>query len=250
LIALLLVSGPLLADTGADVRMHFKQGQTHYALGEFQEAIEEFREAYRLRQEPAILFNLAQSYRQIREWQHAYFHYRQYLNQKPDASNQAEVESLIEQMKTKMDEEEHAAKVQPAPTPTVVEPARQPAHATAAPEPPPVRIASPPPEPQQPAFVAPAPAGPTAPPPKGHALRYAGYAAFGAGVIAGGAAFVLHGSAQSAADQFNGKYQAGTLTAADARLRDEAASKGKLATEALVAGAVLIATGAVLTFAF
>jgi hypothetical protein len=70
------------------------------------------------------------------------------------------------------------------------------------------------------------------------------------GIIAGGAAFVLHGSAQSAADQFNGKYQAGTLTASDSRLRDEATSKGALATEALVAGALLVATGAVLTFAF
>jgi tetratricopeptide (TPR) repeat protein len=246
LLALLLVSGPLLADAAGDVRMHFKKGQTHYALGEFQEAIEEFREAYRLRQEPAILFNLAQSYRQIREWQHAYFHYRQYLNQNPDASNRAEVESLIEQMKTKIDEDERVAKAQPAPV--VVEPVQPPAQVVAAPEP--VRIARPPSEPQKPAFVAPTPGPPAVPPPKGHGLRYAGYVALGAGAIAGGVAFVLHGSAQSAADQFNGKYQAGTLTAADSRLRDEASSKGKLATEALIAGAVLIAGGAVLTFAF
>jgi tetratricopeptide (TPR) repeat protein len=229
--------------------MHFKKGQTHYALGEFQEAIEEFREAYRLRQEPAILFNLAQSYRQIHEWQHAYFHYRQYLNQNPEASNRVEVESLIEQMKTKIDEDERAAKAQPAPVPVVVEAAQPPAQqAVAATEP--VRMATPPPEAQKPAFVAPTPTAPAAPPPRGHGLRYAGYAALGAGAIAGGVALVLHGSAQSAADQFNGKYQAGTLTAADSRLRDEATSKGKLATEALIAGAVLIAGGAVLSFAF
>jgi tetratricopeptide (TPR) repeat protein len=233
LVVLLLVAGPLLADVNADVRAHFKKGQTHYALGEFQAAIEEFREAYRLKQEPAILFNLAQSYRQIHEWQHAYFHYRQYLNQRPDAPNRPEVEGLIEQMKGKMDEEERLAKAEGAtpatPPPTVT-----------------VKPATPPPPPK-PAFVA------TTPAPKieqSHALRYTGYVALGLGAVAEGAAFAFHSSAQSSADQFNGKYQAGTLTPADSKLRDDAQSKGKLATTAVVAGAALLVAGAVLTFAF
>jgi tetratricopeptide (TPR) repeat protein len=230
LIVLLLAAGPLFADTASDVKMHFKKGQTHYALGEFQAAIDEFREAYRIRQEPAILFNLAQSYRQIREWQHAYFHYRQYLNQRPDAPNRVEVEGLIEQMKGKMDDEERLAKAEPPPAP-------------------PLKVATvPPPTAEKPAFLA------TAPKAKmethSSALRYAGYASFGVGALAGGAAFALHNSAQSSADQFNSKYQAGTLAPADGKLRDDAQSKGKLATGALLAGAALLAAGAVLTFAF
>jgi tetratricopeptide (TPR) repeat protein len=230
LVVMLLVSGPLLADVGADVRMHFKKGQTHYALGEFQAAIDEFREAYRLKQEPAILFNLAQSYRQIHEWQHAYFHYRQYLNQKPDASNRAEVETLIEQMKTKMDEEERLAKAE-----------------AAKPPPPPLKIAPVTPPVSKPAFVTPPPAARAEP---SHALRYTGYVALGVGAAAEGLAFVFHNSAQSSADQFNNKYQAGTLTAADSKLKDDAQSKGKLATGAVIAGVALLVTGAVLTFAF
>jgi tetratricopeptide (TPR) repeat protein len=230
LLLVILLAAPAFADTAADVRAHFKKGQTHYALGEFQEAIDEFREAYRLRQEPAILFNLAQTHRQLHEWQHAYFHYRQYLNQKPDAPNRTEVEGLIEQMKGKMDEEERQAKVEPQ---SKVEPAA----------PPKVELTS---VPQRPAFVAPAPV----PKPRTPVVRYAGYAALGAGVLAEGAALLLHNSAQSSADQFNGKYQAGTLTPADGRLRDDAQSKGKLATGALVAGVALLATGAVLTFVF
>jgi tetratricopeptide (TPR) repeat protein len=225
--ALLLVASPLLADTAADVRMHFKKGQTHYALGEFEAAIDEFREAYRLRQEPAILFNLAQSYRQIHRWQHAYFHYRQYLNQKPDAANRAEVENLIEQMKAKMDDEERLAKAEAPAAPL-------PAAAT--------------PTPAPPAAVAQSPAPVVAK--STPATRYAGFAALGVGALAEGAAFMFHSASQSAADQFNGKYQAGTLTAADSQLRDDAQSKGKLAAVALLSGAALIATGAVLVFAF
>ena len=227
LTVLLIISGPALADTAADVRMHFKKGQTHYALGEFEAAVDEFREAYRLRQEPAILFNLAQTYRQLHQWQHAYFHYRQYLNQKPDAPNRAEVENLIEQMKNKMDEEERLSKAE-------AQKAAQPAPA------PPAAVPQPPPA-QEPA----APAAKPTP-----ATRYVGYAALGLSAVAGGAAFVLHGSAQSSADQFNSKYQSGNLTASDAQLRDQAQSKGKSATVAAVAGAALLAAGAVLVFAF
>jgi tetratricopeptide (TPR) repeat protein len=229
LTALLIISAPVFADTAADVRMHFKKGQTHYALGEFEAAIQEFQEAYRLRQEPAILFNLAQSYRQIHQWQHAYFHYRQYLNQKPDAANRAEVENLIEQMKNKMDEEERLAKAEPqkAPAPEAA---------------PPAAVGK---EPVPKAAAATEPATKSTP-----ATRYVGYAALGLGVVAEGAAFALHSSAQSSADQFNGKYQSGTLTAADSKLSDEAQSKGKQATIAAVSGVVLLVAGAVLVFAF
>ena len=90
----------------AQAREHFKAAQLHYSLGEFEEAAKEFRETYRLRQEPAILFNIAQCHRQMRQWKEAYFNYRQYLGQKKDAPNKDEAESLAEQMRLKMEEEE------------------------------------------------------------------------------------------------------------------------------------------------
>jgi tetratricopeptide (TPR) repeat protein len=260
---LVLVAAPVLADPSADVRMHFKKGQTHYALGEFQEAIGEFREAYRLRQEPAILFNLAQSYRQIHEWQHAYFHYRQYLNQKPDAVNKAEVETLIEQMRTKIDEEERLARAEPASVAAAPPSAKSPPTPAAqvAVPPAPVKVvqassiekpAAARPRSAAPAAAVPSriAAVPTAAPPETHGWRYAGYVAVGGGIALEAAALLLHGSAQSAADQYNSKYRSGALTAADVRLRADAQSKGNLATGALVGGAVLIVTGTVFSFAF
>jgi hypothetical protein len=134
-------------------------------------------------------------------------------------------------MKGKMDADERLAKAEAIPAP-------------------PVKIVAAQPPPQKPAFLATTPAPSPKAEPHSPALRYAGYAAFGVGALAGGAAFALHNSAQSSADQFNSKYQAGTLTSSDAKLRDDAQSKGKLATGAVVAGAALLVSGAVLTFAF
>ena len=230
LIALLLATS---ADANAQAREHFKSAQLHYSLGEFEDAVKEFREAYRLRQEPAILFNVAQCYRQLRMWREAYFNYQQYLNQKKDAPNRDEVESMIEQMRARMNEEDEQ-KTRIAANPAAarnVETVLQP---------------QPPAQPQEPPLFA------SAPPPNHPASRVhiAGYATLGAGAVAEALAFVFHSSAQGAADQFNQKYQSGQLTGADAHLRDDAQSKGRLATAALVGGAALLVAGGVLSFAF
>ncbi len=234
LIALLLAASP--ADATAQAREHFKSAQLHYSLGEFDEAVKEFREAYRLRQEPAILFNIAQAYRQLQKYSEAYFHYKQYLSQKPDAPNRAEVESLIEQMRYQM-EQEREQKTRIARDPAAVHNTEGVLPATAVP-------AAAAPRSGWPA------ASPAPPEPRTPVLHIAGYAALGGGVLVEGGAFLLHGSAQSAADDFNKKYAAGQLTSADASLKSSAESKGKLATAALIGGAVLLATGAVLSFAF
>jgi tetratricopeptide (TPR) repeat protein len=244
LIALLLAAAP---DASAQVREHLKAGQLHYQLGEFDAAAAEFKEAFRIKQEPAILFNVAQAYRHANKYGDAYFYYRQYLNLKPDASNRADVEKLAAEMKSKMD----AAPATAATTPAASAPA-----ATAAP----AQTASKSAAPNAASAATRAPVAATAPaaataasapadagtPP----LHIAGYAALGAGVVAEGLAFVFHSGAQSAADQFNQKYAAGTLTAADAHLKSDAESKGSLAAIALAGGAALLVTGAVLRFAF
>jgi tetratricopeptide (TPR) repeat protein len=226
LIALLLAAAP---DNTAQAREHFKSAQLHYSLGEFEAAVKDFREAYRLRQEPAILFNVAQSYRQLHKYSDAYFYYRQYLSQKPDAANREEVESLIAQVQYQMDQEkEQETRIARDPAA-----AKNSEHILGAAQP----HAGTQPAPQ------PAVAGTST-------VRIAGFVALGAGAVGEGLAFVLHGSAQSAADQFNQKYAAGQLTAQDAQLKSTAQSRGKLATAAVVGGALLLVTGAVLCFAF
>ncbi len=231
-IALLLAAAP--ADNSAQAREHFKAAQLHYSLGEFEEAVKDFREAYRLRQEPAILFNIAQGYRQLGKYSDAYFYYRQYLSQKADAPNRPEVDSLVEQMRRRMDDE-NEQKMRTERDPAAVRNSES-------------TLAAATPSGALP--TASKPGASTAAPSNARGLQIAGYAALGAGALAEGAAFAFHGSAQSSADQFNRKYAAGQLTAADARLRSDAQSKGKLATAALIGGALLLATGALLTIAF
>lgn len=212
-------------DNTALAREHFQSAQLHYSLGEFEEAVKDFREAYRLKQAPAILFNIAQAYRQLHQYKDAYFYYRQYLGQKGEIANRAEVESLVEQMRLKLDEEEEQK--------TRI--ARDPAAAKNS----------------EAILVHPDPAPPPqAAPPPSHELRVAGYVALGAGALGEGLALLMHSSAQSAADQFNQKYSAGQLTAADGKLKSDAQSKGRIATAALIGGAALLLTGAVLCFAF
>lgn len=284
----LLVATPALADATSEAREHFKKGQTHYALGEFEEAAREYREAYRFRPEPVILFNIGQSCRQIRQWQQAYFYYREYLSKKPDASNREETESLIEQMRRRMDEEEEqrlrvprdpaaahndeselplsrlysnetGAKAPASPT-TPASRATNPGSTPAAgsnvarPSAAPMAAAVPPAVPAAIKPAVPVPAEVTAPAPapmaERHTLRVVGYAALGAGVVGEGLALLFHGSAQSAANEFNQKHAAGTLTASDASLKSDAESKGRLATVAALGGALLLATGGLLSFAF
>jgi tetratricopeptide (TPR) repeat protein len=111
--ALLLVALPARADDVTSARDHFKRGQTHYGLGEFEQAAAEFREAYRLRDEPAILFNIAQSFRRAGNAREAYSYYSKFLERKPAASNRADVERFIEQMRRKVDAEEAAGRARP-----------------------------------------------------------------------------------------------------------------------------------------
>src|SRR6185503_6165453 len=133
-----------------------------------------------------LLFNIAQSHRQLHQWEPARFNYRQYLNLKPDAPNRAEVEELIGQMQRRIDEEREQQ-------------TRVPRDQTVAKNTDTLLPA--PPKPAAPAAaVAPAPAEPS-----GHPLRWAGYAALGTGAAVEVVAFLMHSSAQSAADQFNQK---------------------------------------------
>ena len=97
-------------NAGATAKEHYLKGQTHYALGEFNEAVTEFREAFRLRDEPAILFNIAQAMRQLNNYKQAYFYYSQYLSKRPNASNRPEVEGFMEAMHKKMEADEDADK--------------------------------------------------------------------------------------------------------------------------------------------
>jgi len=136
------------ADNKAAAKEHYTRGTSFYDLGRYDDAIKEFEAAYQLKNDPAFLYNLAQSYRQAGNHERALHFYKTYLRYVPKAPNRADIE---EKIKT----EEQLAAQQPGTTPPAVT------------TPPPV-ITTPPvttPPGNEPSVNVPPPGTTTAPPP-------------------------------------------------------------------------------------
>jgi hypothetical protein len=85
----------------ARARELFRQGSSYYEQAQYDEAIGRFEEAYRLSGRPALLFNIAQAFRQKGPafCGTALRYYEKNLQQEPDASNHAEIEELMTEMR-------------------------------------------------------------------------------------------------------------------------------------------------------
>lgn len=84
-------------------KKHFRQGQRMFAMGRFREALASYEKAHSLSQYPDILFNMAQCYRNLGDFESAIFHFRLYLKQKPDAENRDAVLELMEKLEEEME---------------------------------------------------------------------------------------------------------------------------------------------------
>ena len=73
----------------------FNRGVKLYNLGHFEAAIPEFEAAYDLDPAPILIFNIAQSHRQLGNKERAIFFYRRYLEQESNPPNRAEIEQRV-----------------------------------------------------------------------------------------------------------------------------------------------------------
>jgi tetratricopeptide (TPR) repeat protein len=98
--AAMLLAGPLRAADGdlEQARQHAAKAKVHYDLGEFERAAEEYILVYRLRPLPALLFNIAQSYRQAGQYEKAKQFYQSYLRENPDAQTSAAVKKALKEI--------------------------------------------------------------------------------------------------------------------------------------------------------
>jgi tetratricopeptide (TPR) repeat protein len=98
---LLLIDVQLASAAATDgrerARALYDSGTAHYNLGEYDAALSNFREAYRLHQDPALLFNLAQCHRQLRHYSDAAAMYRAYRREATE-SQRADIDKLIDEM--------------------------------------------------------------------------------------------------------------------------------------------------------
>ena len=142
LVALLasLYAVPAPAATTADrarARQLFREAQQHYKLAEYPQALDGFKEVYRILEDPSLLFNLAQCYRQLNRKEDAIRFYRTYLHDATDVADRDSVEQIVAGLEKALRDEQTARAAPPQSTietPATVAPTTTPAPVTPAPE--------------------------------------------------------------------------------------------------------------------
>jgi len=162
----------------AQAREHYNNGTKKFNVAKFAEAAEEFVAAYEIVGEPSLLYNIAQSYRMAEQHERALFFFKSFLRQlDPKSPLRPEVEKRIAELTTAVEQAKHAATSPPTGTIKPEQMQTKPETTETKPETKPE--AKPETKPQPPPEVAqPKPASP--PPP---ALKWAGVALLGVGVV-------------------------------------------------------------------
>ena len=112
LAAVLIVAasaGIAVADE-ATARKNFDDGERAYNLGEFKKAVDLFKQAYDQWPEPAFLFNVAQTYRQIGDCKQALFFYKRFLSLKEQDTKKPLRPQLKEEVEKRIVELEECVK--------------------------------------------------------------------------------------------------------------------------------------------
>jgi tetratricopeptide (TPR) repeat protein len=94
--------GQAKPDPKTAAKEHYARGTSFYDLGKYEEAIKEFEAAYHLKNDPAFLYNLAQSYRLAGNAERALHFYRTYLRYVPKAPKRAEIEDRIQALEQQL----------------------------------------------------------------------------------------------------------------------------------------------------
>jgi hypothetical protein len=95
-------------------RAEWRQGNVAYNLGHFDDAAKHFEAAYKLVQDPASLFNIAQSYRMGGKLDQALDLYRAFLRTtSADAPNRDTAERFVQAVKRKLEKRKGAAPIAP-----------------------------------------------------------------------------------------------------------------------------------------
>jgi tetratricopeptide (TPR) repeat protein len=103
LLVLSLLLGTLAAahateeDRSAAKRL-FLSGSKHFDLGEYEQALGDFKEAYRLHEDPTLLYNIAQCHRLLRHNEEALRAYKTFLARSPDSPVRPDVERRINEL--------------------------------------------------------------------------------------------------------------------------------------------------------
>ena len=113
LILMLVRAPPAGASSSAadkQARERFQAGEISFNLGKFVQALADYQAAYQLKPLPPLLFNVAQCYRNMQDYERARFFFRRYLALDPRTPNRRMVEDLISEMSRKLQDGNAAAR--------------------------------------------------------------------------------------------------------------------------------------------
>jgi tetratricopeptide (TPR) repeat protein len=93
------------SDARAQARAKVKKAQLDYKLARFEDALQDYSQAYELYPAPALLFNLGQCHRNLKNYERAIFFFEGYLREQPkiDPDQRALAEDLVVECKTALD---------------------------------------------------------------------------------------------------------------------------------------------------
>jgi len=194
IMALLAMGASAHADDLQKAREHYQEGTKAYDLGRFDDAAREYEQAYEAKDDPALLFNIAQAYRFGKRYDKAILSYRSYLRRVPDAPNRGEVQAIVVELQRLVDEQK---KTESKPPTDTIQPAPAPPGS-------PTPAVTPPPPPAAAVTTAePAPSGNPAEARRGRRLKLIGIGVGAVGVAALVSGAALWGVAGATADHVN-----------------------------------------------
>lgn len=97
----------------ADAREHYRRGTNAFNLGHYLDAVKEYELAYQLKEDPALLFNIAQAYRLAGENESAMRVYKSFLHQVPDSPQRPEVEKRIAELRALIEQQRKTKEAPP-----------------------------------------------------------------------------------------------------------------------------------------
>jgi tetratricopeptide (TPR) repeat protein len=97
---LVLCAAAARADQGQlrKAKQHAHRAKIHYELGEYEQAAEEYAAVYRIKPVPALLYNMAQSFRRAGRFDKSRELYQAFLRQKPDPKMKGMAEAALREI--------------------------------------------------------------------------------------------------------------------------------------------------------
>ncbi|HSZ84150.1 MAG TPA: tetratricopeptide repeat protein [Polyangia bacterium] len=102
-------------------RRLFEHAELEFNVGKFPEALADYQSAYEAKPLPGFLFNIAQCYRNMGNFERARFFFRRYLALEPRAPNRHRVDELIAEMSRQLEAKQAEAAAAPATSPPPVD---------------------------------------------------------------------------------------------------------------------------------